>query len=246
MNTNAAQNFIAVVDYGAGNLRSAARALQWAVASTGLSLAVRVTSRPEEVAKAVRIVLPGQGSFGACMAALRETPGMLETLEVQVRRGGVPFLGICVGMQLMADEGLEHGHCAGLGWIPGRVVPLRGLIDQHEAQPQKVAAIGGGGAVLAPSGLPRIPHMGWNEAHLTAAGTWHPLFRGLQSGKHFYFVHSFVVECEDGAHVLAKSEHGLPFACAVARDNMAGVQFHPEKSQRAGLALLENFVRWRP
>lgn len=223
MAKNAAPNPIVVVDYGAGNLRSAARAVEWAVDAAGLSVPVAITSDPEVVASAARIVLPGQGAFGACIAGLRAIDGMVEALEGRVLRGGAPFLGICVGMQLMATTGLEHGEHAGLNWIPGRVVPIdTGAQD-----------------------LP-IPHMGWNEVEATPAGAAHPVLHGLRPREHFYFVHSFVVECKEGAHVLARTDYGAELVCAVGRDNMMGVQFHPEKSQRAGLALLDNFVRWRP
>lgn len=246
---NAAKNFVTVIDYGAGNIRSVARALEWVIATSGLNLDVRVTNKAKDIKNATRIVLPGQGSFGACMDALTATPDMLDTLEERVARFGVPFLGICVGMQLMADRGLEHGIHKGLGWIPGEVVPLRGLIAKAQiVVPHKTMAIVGGyeHAMEEAPLPPRIPHMGWNEIRTTHHGADHPLMRGVESGEHFYFVHSFVMQCKNEDHVLARTEHGAPFACAVARDNMAGIQFHPEKSQRAGLTLLTNFMRWRP
>jgi glutamine amidotransferase len=201
-----------VVDYGSGNLRSAAKALAAAGAE------VRVTSDPAEVAAASRIVLPGVGAFADCHAGLARLPGMIETLERVVHRGGRPFLGICVGMQLMAEAGLEHGRHPGLGWIRGEVVPLA-------PRPAK------------------IPHMGWNELGLARA---HPLFEGIGEGAHAYFVHSYHLEPAEPANLLATVDYAGPVAAAIARDNMLGVQFHPEKSQATGLRLLANFLAWRP
>jgi imidazole glycerol-phosphate synthase subunit HisH len=202
----------AVIDYGSGNLRSAAKALAAAGAD------VRVTADPAEVAAAERIVLPGVGAFADCRAGLDRLPGMVETLERVVREGGRPFLGICVGMQLMAEAGLEHGRHPGLGWIGGEVVPLA-------PRPAK------------------IPHMGWNELQLLRP---HPLFAGLAPGAHAYFVHSYHLRPADPADLLAGTDYAGPVAAAVARANMLGVQFHPEKSQATGLSLLANFLAWRP
>ncbi len=201
-----------VIDYGSGNLRSAARALAAAGAD------VRVTADPAEVAKAARIVLPGVGAFGDCRAGLERLTGMVETLERLVRREGRPFLGICVGMQLMAQAGLEYGRHPGLGWIAGEVVSLA-------PRPAK------------------IPHMGWNELHL---GRFHPLFAGIEEGAHAYFVHSYHLGLADRADLLASVDYAGPVAAAIGRDNMVGVQFHPEKSQAMGLRLLSNFLAWRP
>ncbi len=221
MKKNAAHNFVAVIDYGSGNLRSVARALEHTIATLGLSLAVRITSDPQDIAQAVRIVLPGQGAFGDCMAGLSAILGMREILEERVVHKGVPFLGICVGMQLMATRGLEHGDHAGLGWIEGQVVPL----NPHTQEM-------------------KIPHMGWNEVYPTNA---HAVGRSLRAeGEHFYFVHSFVMECAHPAHILGRTNYGIPFASMVGRDNMLGVQFHPEKSHRAGLTLLSHFMYRRP
>jgi len=199
---------LALIDYGAGNLHSVANALK-AAGATG----VAVTADPDLVARADRIVLPGVGAFGACAAALRGVDGMVEALDRRVRQEGVPFLGICVGMQLMAEAGEEMGEHPGLGWIAGRVRLLR---------PADPAA--------------KVPHMGWNDVRPAVP---HPLIVPGEA----YFLHSYAFE---GADVVATSDHGGPIAAAIARDTMAGVQFHPEKSQRYGLDLLARFLEWRP
>jgi glutamine amidotransferase len=201
-----------VIDYGSGNLRSAAKALAAAGAD------VKVSAAPEDLVPASRIVLPGVGAFADCRAGLARLPGMIEMLEKLVHRGGRPFLGICVGMQLMAEAGLEHGRHPGLGWIAGEVVHLA---------PRPV----------------KIPHMGWNELKLARP---HPLFAGIADGAHGYFVHSYHLRLGDPADLLAGSDYAGPLTAAIARDNMAGVQFHPEKSQATGLRLLANFLAWRP
>ncbi|MBC9032940.1 imidazole glycerol phosphate synthase subunit HisH [Sphingomonas sp. JC676] len=198
---------VALIDYGAGNLHSVHNALKAAGA-----VDILVTADPETVARADRIVLPGVGAFGACAAGLRGIHGMVEALEARVLREAAPFLGVCVGMQLMAITGEELGSHAGLGWIPGTV--------RH----------------LAPSAQVRVPHMGWNDVIPVAD---HPLIEAGEA----YFLHSFAFE---GESVLATTEHGGPVTAAIGRDNMAGVQFHPEKSQRYGIALLERFLKWRP
>ena len=199
---------VALIDYGAGNLHSVHNALKAAGAGD-----VRVTADAEEVARAERIVLPGVGAFGACASALRAVPGMIEALNDRVIGGGAPFLGICVGMQLMATRGLEFGEHPGLGWIAGDV------------------------ALMAPADpAAKVPHMGWND--VVPAGA-HPL---VESGE-AYFLHSYAFTGDD---VLATSAHGGPVVAAIGRDNLLGVQFHPEKSQRYGLALLERFLAWRP
>jgi imidazole glycerol-phosphate synthase subunit HisH len=203
---------IALIDYGAGNIRSAERALMQAGAD------VVVTDDPAAVARAERIVLPGQGAFDDCMNGLLARPGLAEALTEAVLKHGRPFLGICVGMQLLADIGLEHGECAGLGWIGGACRPLK------------------------PGPGDRIPHMGWNEVFPTRA---HPVFDALAPARHCYFAHSFVLDPPADA-VAATTVHGERFASGVARDNIVGVQFHPEKSQQAGLALLERFIAWTP
>lgn len=199
---------IALIDYGAGNLHSVANALKAAGAAS-----IDVTASAAVVACADRIVLPGVGSFGACASALRSLPGMTEALMVRVIGGGIPFLGICVGMQLMAETGEEFGSHAGLGWVRGTVSPLK---------PDDPAA--------------KIPHMGWNDV---IEAKPHPLIEPGEA----YFLHSFGFEGKD---VIATTGHGGTVTAAIGRDNYIGVQFHPEKSQRYGLALLERFLAWRP
>ena len=207
---------IAIIDYGSGNLRSAAKALD-AVARADEQ--VMVTDKAADVAAADRIVLPGVGAFADCMRGLMASPAMVPALKRRVLEQGVPFLGICVGMQLLADEGHEHGTSAGLGWIGGDV------------------------KALAPPEGGKIPHMGWNM--LTMARR-HPLFRAIDDGTHMYFVHSYHFAPRDNGDALARCAYGGDFTAAVGRDNMAGVQFHPEKSQAAGLRLLRNFLDWTP
>jgi imidazole glycerol-phosphate synthase subunit HisH len=198
---------IALIDYGAGNLHSVHNALKAAGAS-----GIAVTADPEIVLKADRIVLPGVGAFGACAAGLRAIPGMAEALDHRVRHDAAPFLGVCVGMQLMAEAGEEMGIHPGLGWIPGTV------------------------RAITPSEGVRVPHMGWNDVVPLSP---HPLIEPGEA----YFLHSFAFEGED---VLATTDHGGTLTAAIGRGNMAGVQFHPEKSQRFGIALLERFLAWRP
>ncbi|MBL8549872.1 MAG: imidazole glycerol phosphate synthase subunit HisH [Hyphomonadaceae bacterium] len=203
---------VALIDYGAGNLRSAERAL----AHVGAD--VTVTSDPKSIARADRIVLPGQGAFAQCMGALTAKPGLIDALSETVLANARPFLGICVGMQLLASRGLEHEITAGLGWIPG-------VCRQLQIGPRD-----------------RLPHMGWNEV----APHDHPVLAHLKPAARMYFAHSFIVAPENAAHIAATTEHGERFAAALARDNILGVQFHPEKSQGAGLALLERFLNWNP
>jgi len=199
---------VALIDYGAGNLHSVANALKAAGASD-----LAVTADPDVVMRAERIVLPGVGAFGACAGALGAIPGMIEALDARVRGDGRPFLGICVGMQLMAETGEEMGTHRGLGWIPGTVRRLA------PASPQA-----------------KVPHMGWNAVTLTAP---HPLLAPGEA----YFLHSYAFAGED---VLATTDHAGPVVAAIGRGTMLGVQFHPEKSQRYGLALLERFLAWKP
>jgi glutamine amidotransferase len=212
---------VAIVDYGSGNLRSAAKAFERAAAEAGLATAVRVTADPEVVRGAERVVLPGVGAFADCHAGLAALPGMIAALDETVRGRGRPFLGICVGMQLLATVGRAHGDCPGLGWIPGEVVPL---------EPADPAL--------------KIPHMGWNALEIVASD--HPVLAGLGRDTHVYFVHSYHFRTEDPNHVLARVDYGGPVTAAVGRDNSFGTQFHPEKSQAAGLRLIGNFLRWRP
>ncbi len=214
---------VAVVDYGSGNLHSAAKALERAAREGGSNEPILVTREPETVARAERVVLPGVGAFADCKRGLDAVPGMVEAMTEAVRKKGRPFLGICVGMQLLAERGREHGVTEGLGWIKGEV-------DR-----------------IAPSdpGL-KIPHMGWNT--LTARKA-HALFAGIPlgpEGLHAYFVHSYQLEPTDRDDLVADADYGGPVTAAVARANIAGTQFHPEKSQKLGLALLANFLRWKP
>jgi glutamine amidotransferase len=209
---------VALIDYGSGNLRSAEKALLRAAEGTS---EIVVTHDPETVAAADRVVLPGVGAFAACMSALKARDGVIEAMTQAVRGKGAPFLGICVGMQLLASRGLEFGETPGLDWIAGDV---RRLDD------------GGDPAI-------KIPHMGWNGLSGVAD---HPVFGGLTNGQTVYFTHSFAFFPKDSADVAAYVEHGERFPAAVAHGNVAGVQFHPEKSQAVGLDLLSRFLEWRP
>ncbi len=219
---------IAIIDYGSGNLRSAAKAFEHVLAESGLSQQVLVTSDADVVAKAERIVLPGQGAFGDCMRGLQAVDGMVDAISEAVLQRGTPFFGICVGMQLMASRGLEHGEHQGLGWIEGDVVPIA------PADPAL-----------------KIPHMGWNDVDLTDAGAAHPMLQSItksatQHANNFYFVHSFMFDCKDQVHILAVTDYGHPVTAIVGRDNMVGMQFHPEKSHDSGLALIRSFIEWKP
>lgn len=204
---------VALIDYGLGNLRSAEKALLKAASTLDRAPTILVTGDPEAVSKADRIVLPGVGAFAACMANLTACDGLIPALNSAVQRGA-PFLGVCVGMQLLADSGLEFGTTPGLGWIPGQVRRL---------EPRDPAA--------------KVPHMGWNTVKPAS-----PLFAGLGFAPHMYFTHSFVFDPADPGDIAATCDHGGPFVAAVARDNVMGVQFHPEKSQAAGQRLLANFL----
>jgi glutamine amidotransferase len=213
---------VAIIDYGSGNLHSAAKAFERAVREHGAGEAIVVTSDPDVVRKAERLVLPGVGAFRDCRDGLKAVPGMWETVVEEVARGK-PFYGICVGMQLLASRGLEHGETQGFGWIPGDVT----LIKPKDP------------------GL-KIPHMGWNTLNRQRP---HALLDGLDlgpEGLHGYFVHSYHMVTRDRADVVATTEYGGPVSAFVARDNIAGSQFHPEKSQALGLALIANFLAWRP
>ena len=209
-----------IIDYGSGNLHSALKAFERAAGGSGQ---IAITSDPDEVRKAERIVLPGVGAFKDCHAGLMAVPGMRETLQEQVIARGKPFLGICVGMQLMATRGLEHDITQGLGWIAGDVKPI----------------------TPADSSL-KIPHMGWNTLE---AKRPHALLEGItlgENGLHAYFVHSYQLEATLPEDVIATSDYAGPITAMVGYDNMAGTQFHPEKSQTLGLALIANFLRWKP
>lgn len=214
---------VVIIDYGSGNLHSAAKAFERAARDSGLAMPVAVTADPDALRRAERIVLPGVGAFKDCRDGLMAVPGLRETLEDEVIRKGKPFLGICVGMQLMASRGLEHDVTQGLGWIPGDVKPITPRDPSF-----------------------KIPHMGWNTLNLR---TPHPLLEDIplgETGLHAYFVHSYHLEAAQPSDVVATTEHGATVTAAVARDNLAGTQFHPEKSQTLGLTLLANFLRWRP
>jgi glutamine amidotransferase len=214
----------AIIDYGSGNLRSAAKAFERAAAESGVADNILVTSRPEEIALAERIVLPGVGAFADCRRGLAAVPGLEDALVEAVIGRGRPFLGICVGMQLMAERGREFETVEGLGWIPGEVVAIEPINSP-------------GDPAL------KIPHMGWNELSPRAA---HPVLDGLPAGTHAYFVHSFELRPARPADLLAETDYGGPLVAAVGHDNLVGTQFHPEKSQWAGLRLIANFLRWRP
>jgi glutamine amidotransferase len=208
---------VALIDYGSGNLRSAEKAL---IRAADGRADIVVTNDPQVIAGADRVVLPGVGAFASCMAALSERPGVVEAMTTAVQARGVPFLGICVGMQLMATRGLEFGATPGLGWIAG---------DVRIIQPKG-------------SGL-KVPHMGWNTLERV---TDLPVLKGPKAGEPVYFTHSFAIFPDDERDVAAWVDHGGAFPAAVARGNLAGVQFHPEKSQAAGLRLLSDFLEWRP
>ena len=214
---------VAIVDYGSGNLHSAAKAFERAARESGHDQPIVVTSDPTEVAKADRVVLPGVGAFADCRRGLEAIPGMIEALETAVRKQGRPFFGICVGMQLMAERGREYQVAPGLGWIAGEV-------DR-----------------IAPSDPNlKIPHMGWNTLTVTKP---HPLFDGIATGDdglHAYFVHSFELKPAKQSDLVAQSDYGGPLTAIVGRDNMVGTQFHPEKSQKLGLKLIANFLKWAP
>jgi glutamine amidotransferase len=216
---------IAIIDYGSGNIRSVAKALEHVIVrEDSLNFEVLITNNPKDVALVDRIILPGQGDFADCMAGLKATKGMIESLETAVLEHKVPFLGVCVGMQLLATQGLEHGTHAGLNWIAGEVVPL------------------------TPSDKTlKIPHMGWNEVTYLK-GYDHPILKNQRKyqkdGAHFYFVHSFMFQCKDKDHVFLTSDYGGNVTALIAKENIVGVQFHPEKSQEAGLELLADFLKW--
>jgi imidazole glycerol-phosphate synthase subunit HisH len=209
----------ALIDYGSGNIASAAKALARAT-QEGSGHEIIVTADPDAVRAAERVVLPGVGAFADCMRGVSAIPGMVEALTESVIQNGRPFLGICVGMQLMASDGREFGIHKGLGWIAGEVVPMT------PADP-----------------MLKIPHMGWNELRLVQN---HPLFAGLEPSAHAYFVHSFEMQPADPKTLLATTDYGGPVTAAIGRDNLVGTQFHPEKSQAVGLKILGNFLNWKP
>jgi glutamine amidotransferase len=214
---------VAIVDYGSGNLHSAAKAFERAARDSGHEQPIVVTSDPDAVLRADRIVLPGVGAFADCRHGLDEIAGMVDALEQSVRKKGRPFFGICVGMQLLAERGREYQVTPGLGWIAGEV-------DR-----------------IAPSNPDlKIPHMGWNTLNVIKP---HPLLEGIPTGAnglHAYFVHSYELKPSQRGDLVAQADYGGPLTAIVGRDNMVGTQFHPEKSQRLGLALIANFLKWQP
>jgi len=214
---------VAIVDYGSGNLHSAAKAFERAAQDAGLQQPIVVTNDPSVVAAADRVVLPGVGAFADCRRGLDAVDGMVAALEEAVRRKGRPFFGICVGMQLLAERGREYEVTPGLGWIAGEV-------DRIAPNDPNL----------------KIPHMGWNTLNVDRA---HPLLDGLTlgpQGLHAYFVHSYELKVADRADLVAEADYGGPVTAIVARDNIVGTQFHPEKSQKLGLALIANFLKWKP
>lgn len=214
---------VAIVDYGSGNLHSAAKAFERAARESGHDQPILVTSKPDDILSSDRIVLPGVGAYADCRRGLDAIPGMVAALEQRVRKDGRPFLGICVGMQLMAEVGREHQVTPGLGWIPGEVIRI------------------------APTDASlKIPHMGWNTLDMRKV---HPLLDEIPLGSvglHAYFVHSYELKPADAADLVAQADYGGPLTAIVGRDNMVGTQFHPEKSQRLGLRLIANFLKWTP
>jgi glutamine amidotransferase len=214
---------VAIIDCGSGNLHSARKAFERAARETGMTREIKVTAHPEDVRDAEHIVLPGVGAFADCRRGLDHVAGMVEAMEEAVRKRGRPFLGICVGAQLLATRGLEHEVVAGLAWIPGDVGPIK---------PRDRAL--------------KIPHMGWNTLDMKRD---HPLLDGIRTGPdglHAYFVHSYQLYADDPGDVVATADYGGAVTAVIARDNFAGTQFHPEKSQALGLALIANFLNWRP
>jgi glutamine amidotransferase len=209
---------VAVVDYGSGNLASAARALVLAAERASISVAVAVTSDPDVITRADRIVLPGQGAFADCARGIAAISGLRDAIEASTG-AGTPFFGICVGMQLMAERGLEHEITPGFGWVGGEIAPMN------------------------PPGL-RLPQMGWNELRFDPGA--HPVMAGLEPGDHAYFVHSYALVGGRAAEIVATTDYGGPVVAVVASGNRVGTQFHVEKSQDVGIRILSNFLRWAP
>ena len=218
---------VVIIDYGSGNLRSAAKAFEHAARHGGSGARVTVSGEARAVRAADRIVLPGVGAFGDCKAGLARRDGLVEALFEAVIDRGRPFLGICVGMQLMATRGREHGVHEGFDWIAGEVV--------------RIDPGGDGGSETRPY---KVPHMGWNEIDIQAPA--HPLLAGIANGAHMYFVHSYHLRYERADEALATTDYGGSVTAMVGRGNLAGVQFHPEKSQSAGLRMIANFLKWAP
>ena len=214
---------VVIIDYGSGNLHSAAKAFERAASEADTNQKILVTSDPEAISRAERIVLPGVGAYADCLSGLLAVDGMREALEIAVKRDGKPFLGICVGMQLLSERGHEHGLTEGFGWVKGDVKMI------EPGDPEL-----------------KIPHMGWNTL-MTKQD--HPLLAGIPTGDegwHAYFVHSYALTNADDDEIVAEAAYGGPVTAIVAKDNIAGTQFHPEKSQQLGLSLIANFLQWQP
>ena len=211
---------VVVIDYGSGNLRSCAKAFERAASEQNIKADIIISGAPEDVLLADRIILPGVGAFADCRQGLDRVPGLVEAMNEAVIKNAKPFFGICVGMQLMADVGREFGESQGLGWIGGEVVALNPARSEL-----------------------KIPHMGWNDLQIK---TPHPLVAGVPDGGHAYFVHSFQFVSKNDENVVAEVEYGGLLTAAIAKDNMVGTQFHPEKSQGLGLGIIANFLSWSP
>ncbi len=214
---------VVVIDYGSGNLRSAAKALDRAATDSALARRILVTNKPSDIIKADRILLPGVGAFGACRNGLVAIEGMEDAVHSHVHIKQRPFLGICVGMQLMAKTSYEHGSHAGFGWIDGDIQAIKPSDKSF-----------------------KIPHMGWNEITLSDNGAAHPVTQCLAAGDHAYFVHSYHMQVRDTGALLGSTHYGTDITAIVGQDNIIGTQFHPEKSQSVGLKFLESFLRWQP
>lgn len=214
---------VAIIDYGSGNLRSVAKAFERAAHERAITTDIEITDDAGRAGTADRIVLPGVGTYADCRKGLNRVDGMIEMLEDTVLKGGRPFLGICVGMQLLSTRGLEKELTRGLGWIEGNVIRMTPAQEEL-----------------------KVPQIGWNTLELVAP---HALFNGIPTGPdglHAYFVHSYHFDCTDKQHCLATTDYGGPITAAIAHNNLAGTQFHPEKSQRLGLEFIANFLEWRP
>ena len=211
---------IIVIDYGAGNVRSCAKAIERAAANININASVNISANIDDIASADRLFLPGQGAFKSCMQGLQKIDGLCDILTERILKNAVPFFGICVGMQLLADIGIEHEMTDGLGWIGGKVIPL----DNRENRL-------------------KIPHMGWNKL---TRHTHHPALPDDIDGKFVYFVHSYHMQLNDASCALLSCFYGQKINAMIAKDNIIGTQFHPEKSQDVGLSILQSFLRWRP
>lgn len=217
---------VAIIDYGSGNLRSVTKAFERAAYENGIKAEIELTADAERVASADRIVLPGVGAYADCRRGLHAVSGMVDAMNDVVLKKGHPFLGVCVGMQLMSERGLEKEVSQGLGWIAG---------DVRKMTPSDASL--------------KIPQIGWNRIHVKHSHQSHPIFEGLSTGEnglHAYFVHSYMLDAKNDSEVLAVTDYGGDVTAAVGRDNMIGTQFHPEKSQLLGLSLIANFLKWKP